>query len=114
MLGLAQGCLNNTVPYTHERKQFGQKIWDFQVRIQGTLYFSGKLLTYPFPKPTSTLTTHLGQNVGLEEGGRVGGHAVSQKRITAMIHTDMPKRILLEYLLNLKLQRQRNINSLIR
>ncbi|XP_073239403.1 short/branched chain specific acyl-CoA dehydrogenase, mitochondrial-like [Porites lutea] len=30
MLGLAQGCLNNTVPYTHERKQFGQKIWDFQ------------------------------------------------------------------------------------
>ena len=103
MLGLAQGCLNNTVPYTHERKQFGQKIWDFQVRIQGTLYFSGKLLTYPSPKPTSTpgadypgnrllstLTTHLGQNVGLEEGGRVGGHAVSQKRIIAMIHTDMP------------------------
>lgn len=30
MLGLAQGCLNCTVPYTHERKQFGQKIWDFQ------------------------------------------------------------------------------------
>lgn len=31
MLGLAQGCLDCTVPYTHERKQFGQKIWDFQV-----------------------------------------------------------------------------------
>ncbi|XP_068709325.1 short/branched chain specific acyl-CoA dehydrogenase, mitochondrial-like isoform X1 [Montipora foliosa] len=30
MLGLAQGCFNCTVPYTHERKQFGQKIWDFQ------------------------------------------------------------------------------------
>jgi len=30
MLGLAEGCLNCTVPYTHERKQFGQKIWDFQ------------------------------------------------------------------------------------
>ena len=112
MLGLAQGCLNNTVPYTHERKQFGQKIWDFQVRIQGTLYFSGKLLTYPSPKPTSTLTSHLGQNVGLDEGGK-GIHAVSQKRITAMIHTDMPKRIHLEYLLNLKLQRQHNINLLI-
>jgi len=33
MLGLAEGCLNATVPYLHERKQFGQKIWDFQVRI---------------------------------------------------------------------------------
>ena len=33
MLGLAQGCLNCTVPYLHERKQFGQKVWDFQVRI---------------------------------------------------------------------------------
>jgi len=30
MLGLAEGCLNATVPYLHERKQFGQKIWDFQ------------------------------------------------------------------------------------
>lgn len=30
MLGLAQGCFDCTVPYTHERKQFGQKIWDFQ------------------------------------------------------------------------------------
>lgn len=30
MVGLAQGCLNCTVPYLHERKQFGQKIWDFQ------------------------------------------------------------------------------------
>ena len=25
--------MNHAVPYTHERKQFGQKIWDFQVRI---------------------------------------------------------------------------------
>ena len=65
MLGLAQGCLNNTVPYTHERKQFGQKIWDSQVRILGSLYFSWKLPTYPSPKPMSTLTSHLGQNVGL-------------------------------------------------
>lgn len=30
MLGLAQGCFNNTVPYTRERRQFGQRIWDFQ------------------------------------------------------------------------------------
>ena len=31
-------------------------------------YVSGKLLTYPSPTPTSTLTFHLGQNVGLGEG----------------------------------------------
>ena len=33
-----------------------------------TLHFSGKLPTYPSPKPTLTLTSHLGQNVGLREG----------------------------------------------
>ena len=33
MLGLAEGCFNTTVPYLHERKQFGQTIWNFQVRI---------------------------------------------------------------------------------
>ena len=34
----------------------------------GSLYVSGKLPTYPFPKPTLTLTSHLGKNVGLGEG----------------------------------------------
>jgi len=34
----------------------------------GSLYLSGKLPTYPSPKPTLTLTSHLGQNVGLGEG----------------------------------------------
>ena len=35
----------------------------------GRLYFfSGKLPTYPSPKPTLTLTSHLGQNVGLRKG----------------------------------------------
>ena len=29
---------------------------------------SGKLPSYPSPKPTLTLTSHLGQNVGLREG----------------------------------------------
>ena len=29
---------------------------------------SGKLPTYPSPKPTLTLPSHLGQNVGLGEG----------------------------------------------
>ena len=30
MVGLAQGALDVTVPYTKERKQFGQSIFDFQ------------------------------------------------------------------------------------
>ena len=32
------------------------------------LHVSGKLPTYPSLKPTLTLTSHLGQNVGLGEG----------------------------------------------
>ena len=34
----------------------------------GSLYVSGKLPTYPSPKPPLTLTFHLGQTVGLGEG----------------------------------------------
>lgn len=30
MIGLAQGCLDRTIPYTQERKQFGKRIFDFQ------------------------------------------------------------------------------------
>merc|ERR1719228_1823446 len=30
MVGLAQGCFDQTIPYMHERKQFGQKLWNFQ------------------------------------------------------------------------------------
>ena len=33
MVGLAQGCFDHTLQYVKERKQFGQKIWDFQVDI---------------------------------------------------------------------------------
>ena len=43
----------------------------------GSLYVSGKLPTYPSPKPTLTLTSHLGQNVC--SGERQVGWAVSQK-----------------------------------
>ena len=43
----------------------------------GSLYVTGKLPTYPSPKLTLTLTSHLGQNVGLGEGR----WAVSRKRI---------------------------------
>ena len=34
------------------------------------MYVSGKLPTYPSPKSTLTLTSHLGQNFGLGAGGR--------------------------------------------
>ena len=33
-----------------------------------SLHISGKLLPYPSPKLTLTLTSHLSQNVGLGEG----------------------------------------------
>ena len=38
------------------------------VSFLGSLHFSGKLPIYPSPKLTSTLSSHLGQNVGLGEG----------------------------------------------
>ena len=31
MLGVAQGCFDHTIPYTQQRIQFGQRIFDFQV-----------------------------------------------------------------------------------
>lgn len=33
MVGIAQGCFDATIPYTLERKQFGKKIFSFQVCI---------------------------------------------------------------------------------
>ncbi len=30
MVGIAQGALDNTIPYLMERKQFKQTLWDFQ------------------------------------------------------------------------------------
>ena len=35
--------------------------------IKGSFYVSGKLPTYPSPKPTLTLSSYLGRNVGLVE-----------------------------------------------
>lgn len=39
MVGLAQGCLDATIKYTLERKQFGQEIFAFQVMIILLLFF---------------------------------------------------------------------------
>ena len=40
----------------------------FLCTIIGLFYVSGKLPTYPSPKPTLTLSSYLEQNVGLGEG----------------------------------------------
>ncbi|XP_022899878.1 short/branched chain specific acyl-CoA dehydrogenase, mitochondrial-like [Onthophagus taurus] len=50
-LGIAQGCFDATIPYLFERKQFGQKIFDFQglnfqVAQMATELEAARLLTY--------------------------------------------------------------------
>jgi Acyl-CoA dehydrogenase, C-terminal domain len=34
LVGVSQGCLDHTVPYLLDRKQFGKRIFDFQVCLQ--------------------------------------------------------------------------------
>ena len=46
--------------------------YDLKVRNFESFNVSGKLPTYPSPKLTLTLTSHLGQNVGLIRGGLDG------------------------------------------
>ena len=48
--------------------QEGLRMSLFSRGYSESLYVSGKLPTYPSPKPTLTLTSHLGQNVALREG----------------------------------------------
>ncbi|XP_068112935.1 short/branched chain specific acyl-CoA dehydrogenase, mitochondrial [Hyperolius riggenbachi] len=51
MLGLAQGCFDNTIPYTKQRVQFGKRIFDFQgmqhqISHVATQLEAARLLTY--------------------------------------------------------------------
>ncbi|XP_053197298.1 short/branched chain specific acyl-CoA dehydrogenase, mitochondrial [Scomber japonicus] len=51
MLGLAQGCFDNTIPYTRQRMQFGKRIFDFQgmqhqIAHVATQIEAARLLTY--------------------------------------------------------------------
>ena len=48
--------------------QEGLRMSLFSRGYSESLYVSGKLPTYPSPKPTLTLTSHLEQNVALREG----------------------------------------------
>ncbi|KAM4624242.1 short/branched chain specific acyl-CoA dehydrogenase, mitochondrial [Polymixia lowei] len=51
MLGLAQGCFDQTIPYTRQRVQFGKRIFDFQgmqhqIAHVATQIEAARLLTY--------------------------------------------------------------------
>ncbi|XP_028651071.1 short/branched chain specific acyl-CoA dehydrogenase, mitochondrial isoform X1 [Erpetoichthys calabaricus] len=51
MLGLAQGCFDNAIPYTQQRIQFGKRIFDFQgmqhqIAHVATQIEAARLLTY--------------------------------------------------------------------
>ncbi|XP_072883742.1 short/branched chain specific acyl-CoA dehydrogenase, mitochondrial isoform X1 [Hemitrygon akajei] len=51
MLGLAQGCFDNTIPYLKQRVQFGKRIYDFQgmqhqISEIATQLEAARLLTY--------------------------------------------------------------------
>ncbi len=51
MIGLAQGCFDKTIAYTRERKQFGQRIFDFQgmqhqISLIATQIEAARLLVY--------------------------------------------------------------------
>ena len=41
MVGIAQGALDNTIPYLMERRQFKKTLWDFQVRLRD--FFKGRV-----------------------------------------------------------------------
>ena len=52
-LGLMQACLDVVLPYIHDRKQFGQKIGEFQVcqtqylcLVKGSSYMSMSIANY--------------------------------------------------------------------
>ena len=45
----------------------GEAVWVIWFGLE-FLDHNGKLSTYPSPRPTLTLISHLGQNVGLGEG----------------------------------------------
>lgn len=68
MLGLAQGCFDNTVPYTRQRMQFGKRIFDFQVRIQ----------TFPF-LDNMFVIVHIILEAGVFNDVVIPGHAAPDR-----------------------------------
>ena len=60
----AEPRLTTSSPWTKWKAGSGYDIPGLRSNL-GSIWVSGKLPTYPFPKLTLTLTSHLGQNFGL-------------------------------------------------
>ena len=60
--------LHELVQIFERTKTYTDSTFVYMGPVDGSLYLSGKLPTHPSPKPALTLTSHLGQNVGLGEG----------------------------------------------
>lgn len=45
MIGLCQGCMDATIPYTLERKQFGNKIYAYQVNNLSNTFMEAQALS---------------------------------------------------------------------
>ena len=71
--------------------------------VTGSLYVSGKLLTYPSPEPTLTLTSHLDQNFG---SSNVSGFLVVCS-LSSKIERDMLAR---QKIRDFKIRRPRTTN----
>ncbi|CAH3172638.1 unnamed protein product, partial [Porites evermanni] len=56
---------------------------------------SGKLHTYPSPKPTLTVTSHLGQNLGLGEGVEPGTDHLLEGKVTLPVYLNQTRTELL-------------------
>ena len=54
--------------FWESKMTLGKRYMVYYLSFRFRLKVSEKLPTYPFPKSTLTLTSHLGQNVGLGEG----------------------------------------------
>ena len=67
---LSPGTLEGTFAWEAitQNQDFFPGVFIYTPINEGSLYVSGKLPTYPSPKPTLILTSHLGKNVGLGEG----------------------------------------------
>ena len=75
----------------------------------GSLYVSGKLPTYPSPKPTLTLSSHLGQNVVLGEG-LVGSFPETYK-LHILMHSEWNLTLATKLLANCKNTASRQTND---
>ena len=66
---------------------FGE-LYSYTSKDSGSIYVFGKLPTYPSPKSTLTLTSHLGKNVGLGKG-LVGSFPETHRTPEVMTSTEL-------------------------